>query len=94
VGESAGRENILENVCLGVQDTTSKIVEEACGAAMFCEFVGGLEVSYNMMLVGGGRGGVVLSGGQKPQSVKGRGRTLLSLFSIRSLFYKMIFFTD
>lgn len=53
---------------MGVQDTTSKIVEEGCGAAMFCEFVGGLEVSYDMMLVGGGRGGVVLSGGQKPQS--------------------------
>ena len=43
---------ILENVCLGVQDATREMVEEACRAVMFHEFVGGLEAEQETILGG------------------------------------------
>jgi len=66
VGQGIGNvllegKSILENLCLGVQDPAREMVEEAWRAAMFYEFVGGLEARYETILGGGGGGDVALS---------------------------------
>jgi ABC-type multidrug transport system fused ATPase/permease subunit len=45
-------QGILENLRLGMQDTTRVMVEEAYGAAMLYDFVGRLEAEYETILGG------------------------------------------
>jgi ATP-binding cassette, subfamily B (MDR/TAP), member 1 len=54
---------ILENVAFGVEDATQEMVEEACRAALFHEFVRDLLDGYETILMGG----VALSGRQTQQ---------------------------
>ena len=62
---------IWENAAMGVGEVRREMVEEACRAALFHEFVRGLEDGYETVLAGEGEGvsgnggGVALSGGQK-----------------------------
>lgn len=46
--------SILENVKLGVEGATGEMVEEACRAALFHEFVRDLLEGYETILGGGG----------------------------------------
>ena len=57
--------SILEDVKLGVEGATEEMVEDACRAALFHEFVRDLSDGYETILGGGGAAGVALSGGQK-----------------------------
>jgi len=66
--------SIWENVALGVEDATEEMVEGACRAALFHEFVRDLPEGYDTILSGGGSGGVALSGGQKQRLAIARAR--------------------
>ena len=68
--------SVLENVMLGMEGVTEEMVEEACRAALFHEFVRDLEGGYGTVLGGGGGsgGGVALSGGQKQRLAIARAR--------------------
>ncbi|KAF8238531.1 hypothetical protein L208DRAFT_1216621, partial [Tricholoma matsutake] len=48
-----------------VEGAMEEMVEEACRAALFHEFVRDLSDGYEMILRGGRAAGVALSGGQK-----------------------------
>jgi ATP-binding cassette subfamily B (MDR/TAP) protein 1 len=66
--------SILENVALGVEGATEEMVEDACRAALFHEFVRDLSDGYETILGGGGAAGVALSGGQKQRLAIARAR--------------------
>jgi ATP-binding cassette subfamily B (MDR/TAP) protein 1 len=66
--------SILENIALGVEGATEEMVEEACRAALFHEFVRDLSDGYETILGGGGAAGVALSGGQKQRLAIARAR--------------------
>jgi ATP-binding cassette subfamily B (MDR/TAP) protein 1 len=66
--------SILENVAMGVEGATKEMVEEACRAALFHEFVRDLSDGYETILGGEGAGGVALSGGQKQRLAIARAR--------------------
>jgi ATP-binding cassette subfamily B (MDR/TAP) protein 1 len=75
IGQGIGGDVVLpgktvwENVAMGDAGATREMVEEACRAALFHEFVRDLEGGYETVLAGegagAGGGGVALSGGQK-----------------------------
>jgi ATP-binding cassette subfamily B (MDR/TAP) protein 1 len=59
---------------MGVEGATKEMVEEACRAALFHEFVRDLSDGYETILGGEGAGGVALSGGQKQRLAIARAR--------------------
>jgi ATP-binding cassette subfamily B (MDR/TAP) protein 1 len=72
--------SILENVALGVEGVTEEMVEDACRAALFHEFVRDLSDGYETIL---GGGGVALSGGQQQRLAIARGiRAFWSLVNL------------
>jgi ATP-binding cassette subfamily B (MDR/TAP) protein 1 len=92
--------SIREKVALGVQGATEQMVEEACRAALFHEFVRDLPEGYDTILGGAGTGGMALSGGQKQRLAIARARlrnpTVLILGNYHSshlwIFLMMFFF--
>ena len=84
---------ISENVALGIEGATEEMIEEACRAALFHEFVRDLSDGYETILGGGGTGGVALSGGQKQRLAIARARlrnpsvVILGQFSLSLSFF-------